>query len=79
MVLDWTIKDNSVNKELLDRIAKFESRVTLIETQNSAQKEEISKLKHNNLSIELEKCELLQFKRFKMNLLNAFGSEQKER
>ena len=50
MVLGWTNGDNSVIKGLLDRIAKLESRVTLLETINAAQKEEISKLNNNNVS-----------------------------
>ena len=41
MVLSWTNGDNSVIRRLLDSIAKLESMVTLLETKDAVQKEEI--------------------------------------
>ena len=48
MVLCWTNRDKLAIKELLDRVAKLESRLTLLETQNAAQK-------RGNLKIEQRK------------------------
>jgi hypothetical protein len=42
MVLGWTNGENTVIKGILDRIAKLESKVKLIESYNETQKEEIS-------------------------------------
>ena len=39
-------------KGLLDRIAKLESRLTLLETQNAAQNDKVSKLNNDNVSTE---------------------------
>ena len=64
-------------KGLLDRIAKLESRVTLIETQNAAQKDEISKLNSNNVSTEWITV-IGKKKMISENQMNLF-SEQKEK
>ena len=42
MVLSWTNINKLVTQGLLDRIVKLESKVTLLETETAAQKEEIS-------------------------------------
>ena len=84
MVLGWTNGDNSVIKGLLDRIVNPESRLTLLETQNVAQKDEISKLNNNNVStewrdIEVGKKIIISENQMNQTLLNAVWSEQKER
>ena len=82
MVLSGTNGYNSVINGLLDRKAKLESRVTLLETQNAAQKEEILKLNNNIVSTEWRDIVVGKKKMIsenQMNILNAVESEQKER
>jgi hypothetical protein len=47
MVLGWSNGENIVIKGILDRIAKLESKVKLLESENETQKEEISRLRNN--------------------------------
>ncbi len=47
MVLGWKDGNNSVIDGLLEKVRRFEERVNLLEIQNSAQKQEISKLTNN--------------------------------
>ena len=48
MVLGWSNGENIVIKGILDRIAKLESKVKLLESENETQKEEISRLRNNS-------------------------------
>jgi predicted RNase H-like nuclease (RuvC/YqgF family) len=47
MVLGWKDGNNSVIDGLLEKVKRLEERVILLENQNSAQKQEISKLTNN--------------------------------
>ena len=47
MVLGWKDGNNSVIDGLLEKVRRLEERLTLLESQNSAQNQEISKLTHN--------------------------------
>ena len=59
MVLGRNDVENTVIKEILRRLAELENKVKIIESENAAQKEEISKLKNNlnnsNISINNKK------------------------
>ncbi len=77
---------------ILDRIAKLESKVKLLESENETQKEEISRLRNNlnnsnssnNSNVGTEWREIVIGKNKKltenqMNILSVVGAEQKER
>ena len=52
MVLGWSNGENIVIKEILGKIATLENKVKLLEKENAAQKEEISKLRNGNSGTE---------------------------
>ena len=92
MVLGRKDGENTVIKEILRRLAELENKVKIIESENAAQKEEISKLKNNlnnsNISINNKKhtewSDIVMGNNKKLtenqiNILNVVGSEQKER
>ena len=49
MVLGRKDGENAVIKEILRRLAELENKVKIIESENAAQKEEISKLKNYSI------------------------------
>ena len=51
MVLGWSNGENIVITGILDRIAKLESKVKLLESENETQKEEISRLRNNLIDL----------------------------
>ena len=87
MVLGWKDGKNSVIEELVARLDSLESKVKLLETENKAQKFEISRLtkySNNNSNTCTEWRDKLIGNRNKktekqIDILNAVGSEQKER
>jgi hypothetical protein len=92
MVLGWSNGENIVIKGILDRIAKLESKVKLLESENETQKEEISRLRNNlnnsnssnNSNVGTEWRDIVIGKNKKltenqMNILSVVGAEQKER
>jgi antitoxin component of RelBE/YafQ-DinJ toxin-antitoxin module len=89
MVLGWKDGNNSVIDWLLEKVRRLEERVILLENQNSAQKQEISKLtsnlnNSNNSNISTEWRDMLIGKRKnisenQINILSAVGCEQKNR
>ena len=48
MVLGWLNGENTVIKGILDKIAALELKVKLLESENTAQKEEILALRNGN-------------------------------
>jgi hypothetical protein len=92
MVLGWSNGENIVIKGILDRIAKLESKVKLLESENETQKEEISRLRNNlnysnisnksNVGTEWRDIVIGKNKKLtdnQMNILSVVGAEQKER
>ena len=81
MVLGWLNGENTVIKGILDKIATLENIVKLLESENEAQKQEILKLRDGNACTEWRDV-LMKKKKITENqidILNAVGSEQKER
>ena len=83
MVLGWKDGNNSVIDGLLEKVRRLEERVNLLEIQNSAQKQEISKLTNNsnNSNTSTEWRDMLIGKRKnisknQLNILSAVGCEQ---
>jgi uncharacterized coiled-coil protein SlyX len=89
MILGWKVGNNSVIDGLLEKVRRLEERLTLLESQNSAQKQEISKLTHNmnnsnNSNTSTEWRDMLIEKRKnisenQVNNLSAVGCEKKNR
>jgi hypothetical protein len=86
MVLGWKDGKNSVIDGLLEKVRILEERVILLESQNSAQKQEISELTNNsnNSNTSTEWRDMLIGKRKnisenQVNILSAVGCEQKNR
>ena len=89
MVLGWKDGNNSVIDGLLEKVRRLEERVNLLEIQNSAQKQEISKLTNNlnnsnNSNTSTEWRDMLIGKRKnisenQLSILSAVGCEQKNR
>ena len=52
MVLGWLNGENTVIKEILDKIVKLENKVKLLESENAAQKEEILAMRNGNACTE---------------------------
>ena len=89
MVLGWTNGDNSIITDLKERIAKLESSLEKLLTENTAQKKQIEDLtKKSENSNNRNKCsewrDMLignkkKISEQQMSVLNAVGSEQKDR
>jgi hypothetical protein len=91
MVLGWTNGENTVISGILDRMATLENKIKLLESENATQKAEIAILKNNmntsknfNDKACTEWRDKLVGKKNKITenqitILNAVGSEQKDR
>jgi hypothetical protein len=91
MVLGWTNGENTVISGILDRMATLENKIKLLESENATQKAEIAILKNNmNTSKNLNDKACTEWRdKFvgkknkitenQITILNAVGSEQKDR
>jgi hypothetical protein len=91
MVLGWTNGENTVISGILDRMATLENKIKLLESENATQKAEIAILKNNmntSKNFNDKACpewrDKLVGKKNKITenqitILNAVGSEQKDR